>query len=116
MGKALFYSSRGLRAGIRISLSFRQESAVLLLTILLPALLDKSPGERLLCLGGWLLVMVTELLNTALEEALNLITMDFSPQVRDAKDMASAAVFLLLFLNAAIWLYVFWPDLSTLWS
>ena len=74
----------------------------------------KSAGEWLLCLGCWLLVMVGEFINTALEEALDLITKDFSLGVKYAKDMASAAVFLLVLFNAALWLYLFGGDLLAL--
>ena len=48
-----------------------------------------------------------ELINTAIEEALNLITRDYNIAVKNAKDMASAAVFLLLVLNAALWFCIF---------
>lgn len=116
LGKALRYSSQGLAAGMRLSLSFRQEAGTLVIGAVLLAVFGKTSGEWLLCLGAWALVMAAELLNTALEEALNLITTGFSPQVRDAKDMASAAVFLLLLLNAGVWLFVFWPDISRLWT
>lgn len=110
IGKALCYSLCGLGAGMRLSLAFRQELLVLVLVCVALALTGKGAGTWLLCCGVWLLVMVTELLNTAIEEALNLITLDFSLQVKAAKDMASAAVFLLLVLNGGVWLYVFGPN------
>ena len=55
--------------------------------------------------------MMAELINTAIEEALNLITRDYNIAVKNAKDMASAAVFLMLVLNAALWLCIFILDL-----
>lgn len=116
MFRALGYSLAGLAAGVRLSLSFRQEILVLVAIAVVLALTGKPAGTWLLCGGAWLAVMTAELINTALEEALNLITTDYSPQVKAAKDMASAAVFLLLVFNAAVWLHVFGPDLLAAWS
>ena len=51
--------------------------------------------------------MMAELINTAIEETLNLITKEYNIGVKNAKDMASAAVFLMLAVNAALWLCMF---------
>lgn len=107
LGKGLRYSLRGLRTGAQLSLAFRQELLVLAVLCAALALCGKSPVQWLLCVGGWLAVMAAELFNSALEETLDLITRDFSLAVRYAKDMASAAVFLLILVNAALWLHVF---------
>jgi len=111
MGKALGWSLSGLVAGVRLSLSFRQEIIGLIAILAALALTGQKAEHWLLCVGAWVLVMAMELLNTALEEALDLITRDYSPQVKAAKDMASAAVFLLMLVNGAVWLYVFGPRL-----
>ena len=116
MFRALKYSVQGLVAGFRLSLSVRQELVVLVALCVLLAWSDKTAAWWLLCLGCWLLVLVVELINTALEETLNLITTDYSPTVKNAKDMASAAVFLLLLFNFALWLFLFLPDFLRLWS
>ena len=105
--KATGYSLAGLSTGIRLSLAFRQECGVFILLVIFLLLLGKSPSAWLLVLGAWLLVMMAELINTALEETLNLITKEYNIAVKNAKDMASAAVFLLLVLNGSIWLCVF---------
>jgi diacylglycerol kinase (ATP) len=113
---AVFYSVRGVGAGFRLSLSFRQETLVLAALCALLLWRGKPAADWLLCLGCWGLVMVVELINTAVEEALDLITTDYSVPVKNAKDMASAAVFFLLVFNAALWLFLFWNDLALLWS
>lgn len=105
--KAAGYSLAGLRTGIRLSLAFRQECGIFLILILLLAVCGKQPVTWLIALGAWLLVMMAELINTAIEEALNLITRDYNIAVKNAKDMASAAVFLMLALNAALWFCIF---------
>ena len=78
------------------------------------ALTGKSPGQWLLGVGCWLSVMVGELFNTAIEETLDLITRDFSLGVQYAKDMASAAVFLLVLFNVGLWLHLFGRDALSL--
>ena len=105
--KAAGYSLAGLRTGVRLSLAFRQECGVLLTLIVLLAVCGKPVATWLIALGAWLLVMMAELINTAIEEALNLITRDYNIAVKNAKDMASAAVFLMLALNAALWFCIF---------
>lgn len=105
--KAAGYSLAGLGTGIRLSLAFRQETGILIILIILLAVFQKSALTWLIALGAWLLVMMTELINTAIEETLNLITKEYSIGVKNAKDMASAAVFLLLAVNAALWLCIF---------
>jgi diacylglycerol kinase (ATP) len=105
--KAAGYSLAGLKTGIRLSLAFRQESCIFAILILLLILTGKPFTTWIIALGGWLWVMMAELINTALEEALNLITMDYNIAIKNAKDMASAAVFLMLVLNASLWFAIF---------
>ena len=105
--KAAGYSLAGLRTGVQLSLAFRQECCVLLILLALLFLCGKGASTWFITIGAWLLVMMAELINTALEEALNLITRDYNIAVKHAKDMASAAVFLMLALNAGLWFFVF---------
>ncbi|MCQ2443947.1 MAG: diacylglycerol kinase [Mailhella sp.] len=105
--KAAGYSLAGLRTGLRLSLAFRQEAAILAVLIVMLAAFGKPFTTWLAALGAWFLVMAAELLNTALEETLNLITRDYNIAVKHAKDMASAAVFLMLALNAGLWFAIF---------
>ena len=105
--KAAGYSLAGLRTGLRLSLAFRQEAAILILLAILLALYGKPCTTWLIAMGAWLMVMMCELVNTALEETLNLITREYSESVKNAKDMASAAVFLMLALNAVLWFCIF---------
>ncbi len=105
--RAALYSLAGLAAGLRLSLAFRQEAGILAFLVLLLAFYGKPPTTWFVALGAWLLVMAAELVNTALEETLNLITRERNIAVKNAKDMASAAVFLLLAVNAGLWFAMF---------
>ncbi len=105
--KAAGYSLAGLKTGLRLSLAFRQETGILILLLILLAAYQKPVTTWLIAVGAWFLVMMAELINTAIEETLNLITKDYNIAVKNAKDMASAAVFLMLAVNAALWLCMF---------
>lgn len=93
----------GLRAAWRHEAAFRQE--LLLAVILVPAAcwLGTTPVQRLLLLGSWLLVLVVELLNSAIEAVVDRIGPERHPLSGRAKDLASAAVLLSLLLAAATW-------------
>lgn len=105
--KAAGYSLAGLKTGLCLSLAFRQETGILILLLILLAAYQKPVTTWLIAVGAWFLVMMAELINTAIEETLNLITKDYNIAVKNAKDMASAAVFLMLAVNAALWLCMF---------
>ena len=105
--KAAGYSLAGLKTGLRLSLAFRQEASILILLAILLALYGKPFSTWIIGIGAWLLVMMCELVNTALEVTLDMITKEYSESVKNAKDMASAAVFLMLALNAVLWLCMF---------
>ena len=69
-----------------------------------------SPGAfwAAVLLGGWLFVMALELINSALEEAFDLISPEFNIHVKYGKDMASAAIFVAVCANALLWLIMLW--------
>lgn len=96
---ALSYSLQGLWTGLKLSLAIRQEVAIFIGLALLAWYVDLPYRETFFSLCGWGLVIVAELFNSAIEEALDLITRDYSPQVKAGKDMGSAAVFLLVIMN-----------------
>lgn len=101
--RALFYSFEGLAAAYRNEDAFRQE--VLLAAVLLPlALWLPVPGaEKALLAGSVLLVLVVELLNSAIEAVTDRVSIEDHVLAKQAKDMGSAAVLLSLLLLAAVW-------------
>ena len=82
--------------------AFRHEVLVLVVLVALLAVTGKDAGQWLLVLGGWLGVMVVELLNSADEESFDLVTTEWNEHVKRGKDMASAAIFLAMIINAGI--------------
>ena len=100
------YSINGLRAAYRLEDAFRQEIG--LAALLLPAalLLHVNASERALLLGSVFLVLIVELLNSAIEAAVDRISLDDHELAKVAKDIGSAAVMLSLACLATIWVVV----------
>jgi len=100
---ATLYSLAGIRAAWKHEAAFRQE--VLLSVILAPAAfwLGGSTVERLMLLGSCLIVLITELLNSAVEAAIDRISDDKHRLSARAKDLGSAAVFISLWLAGITW-------------
>ncbi|MCY1346186.1 Diacylglycerol kinase [compost metagenome] len=97
------YSLDGLRTAFTGEAAFRQ--LVLLNVVLIPLsfFLDVSRGERALMIGVCLLALIVELLNSAVEAAIDRISLERHPLSKNAKDMGSAAQFTALTLITAVW-------------
>ena len=105
--RAFFYSIEGLIAAYRGEDAFRQE--VLLAVVLIPiALLSPVSGiAKALLIGSVLLVLIVELLNSAIEAVTDRVSIEDHVLAKQAKDMGSAAVLVSLVLLAAVWGLVF---------
>ncbi|MCO7569937.1 MULTISPECIES: diacylglycerol kinase [Pseudomonas] len=97
------YSFDGLRAAFTGEAAFRQ--LVLLNVILIPLsfLLHVSRVERALLIAVCLLALIVELLNSAVEAAIDRISLDRHPLSKNAKDMGSAAQFVALSMITIVW-------------
>lgn len=106
VGNALRYSIAGLRAAYRAEAAFRQE--VWLAALLLPMALFLAPDGvgRALMLGSVLLVLIVELVNSAIEATIDRISLDQHPLAQRAKDLGSAAVLLALLNVPVVWVCV----------
>jgi len=102
MWHATGYSIAGLRAGWNET-AFRQESLAAMVLIPSSLWLGRSWVETALLAGSVIAVMVVELLNTAVETAIDRIGPEWHDLSKRAKDMGSAAVLLSLLFSAAIW-------------
>lgn len=97
------YSIEGLRAAWHEA-AFRQELIASVVLGPLAFWIGKSWLERSVLLGSVIAVLVVELLNTALESALDRVGSEWHPLAKRAKDMGSAAVLLTLMWCAITWL------------
>ncbi|MEZ5565306.1 MAG: diacylglycerol kinase [Gammaproteobacteria bacterium] len=105
---AINFSMAGLLAAWRGEEAFRQE--VLLAIVLGPLAfwLGQTHFERLLLVASWLLVMIVEILNSAIEATVDRISDEHHPLAGKAKDLGSAAVFLSVVLATITWVTVAW--------
>jgi len=103
---ALGYSLQGMASAFRHEDAFRQEC--LLAVLLIPAALFIPVGgtERALMIASVLLVLIVELLNSAVEAAVDRISLENHLLAKRAKDIGSAAVFLSLINVAVVWFLV----------
>jgi diacylglycerol kinase (ATP) len=104
---AMRYSWQGLRAGCRTQAALRYEFGFLVLAVPVAFWLGGTGIERALLIGSWLLVIVVELINSAIETVVDRIGSDLHDLSGRAKDLGSAAVFCSILLAATIWLMLF---------
>ena len=104
--RAAGYSVSGLKAALVNETAFRQEMALFVLLAPLGLWLGRDGVERSLLVGSLVLVLVVELLNSAVEAAVNRIGNEPHELSGRAKDIASAAVLLSLLLVALVWVLV----------
>lgn len=98
------YSIKGLKAAFQHEAAFRQELALCLILIPAALWLGQTAVERLLLIGCCLLVLIIELINSAIEAVVDRIGPEFHELSGRAKDIGSAAVFIALALASMTWL------------
>ncbi len=108
IGWTLVWSWRGWRAAWATEKSLRQWTLVNLLSALAAFALPLGGGERALILALGLLILAAELLNTAIEQAMDCILPQPDPRAAKAKDCASAGVAMTALAGAAAWAVVLW--------
>ena len=103
---ALRYSLEGMLSALRHEEAFRQE--LLLAVVLVPAALfaPVTAPAKALMIACVLLVLIVELLNSALEAAVDRVSLEHHALAKRAKDIGSAAVFLSLVNLAVVWTIV----------
>ena len=97
------YSMAGLRSAFGSEEAFRLEVVALVLLTPMALWLGESAVERVLLIGSVLLLLIVELLNTAVESVVNRVGLEFHELSRQAKDIGSAAVFLAMVMVAMVW-------------
>ena len=103
---AFFYSMAGLRAAFRDEDAFRQEVVLAALLIPLAFFMPASGVGKALMMASVLLVLIVELLNSAVEALADRISSEKHDLIKKAKDIGSAAVFIALVNVPVVWLLV----------
>jgi diacylglycerol kinase (ATP) len=110
--RATINSWHGLIAAARSEAAFRQELALLVVGVPLAFWLTPQAAERLALIGALLVLLVVELLNTAIEKLADRVTTEHDETIRRVKDMGSAAVGLTILLAIGVWAAVAWQRLG----
>ena len=103
---AFNYSLDGLAAAFRHEDAFRQEVLLSLVLIPIALLLPAGGIGRALMIGSVLLVLVVELLNSAIEAVTDRVSLEDHALAKRAKDLGSAAVMMSLISVPIVWLLV----------
>lgn len=106
------YSMQGLTAAFRHEAAFRQELLLVVILVPLALWISRSLIEAVMLIGVLILVLIVELLNSALEALADAITIEQHPLIGRAKDIGSAAVLLSLALVVLVWLGVIGTHLA----
>lgn len=106
---ALLNSLAGLKAAWKEEFAFRLEVLASLVFIPAAFFLTDIALERAILIATLFLVMAFELLNSAIEAAIDRMGEEIHPLAKKAKDCGSAAVLMALFIAAAVWLGVIMP-------
>ena len=101
--RALRYSLQGLRKCYKYESAFRQEIAITLIAVPLGLWLGQGGVEKALLVSSWMLVLIVELLNSAVEAAVDRFGPEHHKLSGRAKDVASAAVFVAIALACLVW-------------
>lgn len=100
---ALFYSWDGYKACFKKETAFKQEVFGSLLVVPAALLVASTAVELILLIGSWVLVMIVEILNSAVERAIDRISEERHELSKEAKDMGSAAVLTCLLMSVFTW-------------
>jgi diacylglycerol kinase (ATP) len=100
---AFFYSLDGLRSAWRLEHAFRQELVLVSIGIVVALVLPVSSFEKLMMCATLMLILVVELINSAIEAVVDRVSLERHSLSKNAKDFGSAAVLLTFIIALATW-------------
>lgn len=103
---AFFFSIDGIKSCMKTEEAFRTEIYLSIIFIPLGLWLGHTPIEKILLVGSIFIVFIVELLNTAVERAIDRISYDHHELSKESKDMGSAAVLFSLILMGMTWISI----------
>ncbi len=111
--QATLNSWNGLVGAAQSERAFREELVVLAIGVPLAFFLTADAGKRIALIGTLIVILIVELLNTAIEKLSDRVSRDHDLALKRVKDMGSAAILLSLLLAGMVWLWIayerFWP-------
>ena len=109
--KTFGYAFEGILTGIRKERNMRIHTATMILVVFFGTVLGLSATEWCICLVLFGLVMALELVNTAVEAVVDLVTEERKPLAKIAKDTAAGAVLIAAIMAAVIGCIIFLPKI-----
>jgi len=106
---ALGYSRDGLAAAWKNEAAFREEVLLAAIAIPLALFLGKTGVDRTILIGSIILILIVEILNSAIEAVVDKASPEKHELAKRAKDMGSAAVLFSLLNAAIVWACILWP-------
>lgn len=103
IGNAFIWSLAGIKTAWNNELAFRVEAIVIIIMMPVGIWLGRSAAERALLIASCLLILITELLNSALEAVVDRIGKERHELSGRAKDMGSAAAFFSMLTAGIVW-------------
>ncbi len=103
IGKAFIWSVAGIQTAWKNELAFRVETIIIVMMTPVGIWLGKTAAERALLIASALLILIIELLNSALEAVVDRIGLERHELSGRAKDMGSAAAFIAMMTAAIVW-------------
>lgn len=104
--RALSNSLNGLLQAAKTERAFQQEIVLLVIGVFAAILLTEDAVERAILIGSLGLILIVELLNSAIESAIDRIGPELNPLSKRAKDLGSAAVLISLATAVAMWIII----------
>ncbi|MEG3640623.1 diacylglycerol kinase [Magnetococcus sp. PR-3] len=105
--RASGYSWQGLQAAWHHEIAFRMEVVFCSMMVPVGMLLGDGAVERALLIGSLFIVLITELLNSAVEAVVDQQGLEWNAYAKRAKDLGSAAVFMSVGLGVMVWGMIF---------
>ena len=116
IGKAFQYSMQGLTHAVRFEAAFRQELVIAIPAIMGVWFLPVTMVEKIVLLATVVLMLIVELLNSAIEATVDRVSTERHPLSGRAKDLGSAAVLLAVLLMVTAWMLIAGPILLRLFQ
>jgi len=102
---AFTYTFNGLRYAIMNEAAFRQELVVFIIALIAMLFMPVSDIVKLLLFITSIIILIVELLNSAIEAVVDKASPEYNELAKQAKDMGSAAVFLSFTAAGVVWIY-----------
>lgn len=104
------YAIDGFMAALKHEPSFREDFLFVILLVPLAIILPVNAVSTALMIASLLLIMIVELLNSAIEWTIDYLRPEIHPLAKRVKDMASAAVFVSYLNCIIVWVVLLWPS------